>query len=122
MMDARTILVEEAVYPDRFRLLAELPGIDPVHDLRVTCDGSELRLDATRDPPTTAARGQSELWYGRRVRVVAVPWDVRCGTMTARYADGLLEVTADRGAPEPRRSAFQVPIFTAVRPERRAKS
>lgn len=116
MMTTRTIPVEEAVYPGHYRLRAELPGIDPVYDLRVTCEGSELRLDATREPPTRAARGHSEFWYGRRLRVVAFPSDIRLGTVTARYADGVLEVSADRGVAEPRRAAFPVRVDEAAQP------
>jgi HSP20 family molecular chaperone IbpA len=115
-MTMRTIPVEEAVYPGLYRLRAELPGIDPVYDLRVTCEGSELRLDAAREPSTPAARGHSEFWYGRRLRVVTVPPDVRLSTVTARYADGVLEVSADRGVAEPRRAAFPVRVDAAVQP------
>ncbi|WP_089253394.1 Hsp20/alpha crystallin family protein [Asanoa hainanensis] len=107
----RSILVEQAVSPRRYRLRAELPGIDLVH-LRVTCDGSELRLDATREPPTGGALDRSEFWYGRRLRCVPLPPDLRARTMTASYTDGVLEVTADRGIAEPRRPAFQVEVQT----------
>jgi HSP20 family molecular chaperone IbpA len=109
----RTIPVEESVEPGRYRLRAELPGID-IRDARVTYEGCELRLDATRTPSPHALRERSEFWYGRRLRIVPLPHDLRSCTLTARYSHGVLEVTADRGQAEPRRAAFRIEVVAAA--------
>lgn len=49
----RRIPVEEAISGRRFVLRAELPGIDPDEDLRITCAAGELRLDVCREPAET---------------------------------------------------------------------
>ncbi|MEV4624237.1 Hsp20/alpha crystallin family protein [Asanoa sp. NPDC049573] len=96
--------------PDRYVLRAALPGIDPTVDLRVTCSGNELRLDAVRAFPPDARGGHSEFSYGRLFRVVPLPVGTRARTISARYVDGILEVSARLGVAEPGTRQFTVPV------------
>jgi HSP20 family protein len=105
----RRIPVEEAISGRRFVLRAELPGIDPDEDLRITCAAGELRLDVCREPAEHEG-WRSEFGYGRRVRVVALPPGVRSHTLAARYADGVLEVSAVVGPVEPGPRPFRVAV------------
>lgn len=110
MRSPRAIPVEEAVSGRRYVLRAELPGIDPVDDLRLTCTGNELRIDAMRMAPRRVGPGHSEFAYGRRLRVVPLPAGVRPRTIAARYVNGVLEVTAALGPTEPSMPAFAVDV------------
>jgi HSP20 family protein len=110
MTTSRTIPVEETVNGRRYRLRAELPGLDPVADLQLVCTGTELRIDAMRMPPARPGSGHSEFAYGRRFRVVPLPPGLRSRTVAARYVNGVLEVTAAVGVVEPRMPAFAVTV------------
>jgi HSP20 family molecular chaperone IbpA len=110
MTTSRAIPVEEAVDSRRYRLRAELPGLDPGTDLWLVCTGTELRIDVVRTPQPRPGSGHSEFSYGRRFRVVPLPPGLRSRTVAARYVDGVLEVTAAVGVVEPRTPAFAVAV------------
>lgn len=118
-MSSRAVPVEASVTDRRYELRAELPGIDPIDDLRLTCTGNELRIDAMRVPPWRAGPGHSEFTYGRRLRVVPLPPGVRPGTIAACYVDGVLEVTAALGETAPSTRPFAVDVRAAPRRSRR---
>lgn len=90
-------------------LRTELPGIDPTEDLRITCAVGELCLDVSREPPEREGP-RSEFRYGRRVRVLALPPGVRSHALTARYAAGVLEVSAVVGPVEPGKRTLRVAV------------
>jgi hypothetical protein len=101
-MTSRAVPVEESVRDRRYVLRAELPGIDPIDDLRLTCTGNELRIDAMRVPPRRAGPGHSEFVYGRRLRVVPLPAGVRPGTIAGSC--GRMPARAVRSGPTIRTS------------------
>lgn len=96
---APSIRIEDHLDGDQYEIRAELPGIDPARDLRVTYAGGELRLDVVRKE-TQTDKGRSEFHYGSFFRVIPLPPGIKEETMAARYVDGILEITATVGEPE----------------------
>ncbi|MBO4208769.1 Hsp20/alpha crystallin family protein [Micromonospora echinofusca] len=91
-----SIRVEEYREGDRYVVRAELPGVDPTKDVRITVTEGTLRLDVVRKE-SHADPGHSEFHYGTFSRVVPLPAGLREETLTARYTDGILEITATVG-------------------------
>jgi HSP20 family protein len=91
---------------------ADLPGVDPQH-VDVSLDGTQLRIAGERkveeQKDANGAR-YSEVRYGRFERILTVPEGLDPEKVTARYANGVLEVTAPL---RPERTARKVPIQTA---------
>jgi HSP20 family protein len=88
---------------------AELPGVDPVKDVQLAVDGGELRLRVERTE-THAEKGRSEFHYGTFFRAVPLPAGVKVDTLSARYADGILEVSALVGEPAPTTKPIPITI------------
>jgi HSP20 family protein len=105
-----SIRIEEHIDGDRYTVRAELPGIDPDKDLRVTRLGDELRIDVVRKD-SNSDKGRSEFHYGAFYRAVPLPAGTRPDTIIANYVDGILELTATVGPPES--AAKEIPIQIA---------
>jgi HSP20 family protein len=101
------IRIEERMADDRYVLRAELPGIDPAKDVQLSIVRGELRLQVERKETHTEP-GRSEFHYGTMLRCVALPPGVKPDTVTATYADGILEVVALVGEKDP--EAKTIPI------------
>jgi HSP20 family protein len=84
------IRVEEYRGEDRYVVRAELPGVDPARDLYVTAHHGMLRLYAHRGRSGDATH--SEFRYGSAFRTLVLPVGAREDEITARYANGILEV------------------------------
>lgn len=80
--------------PPRAVVHVELPGVDP-DDVAVEVLDRELLLTGTRRAPKAEGRlyQQIEIEHGAFRRVVPLGADVDAEAATARYRDGLLEVT-----------------------------
>ncbi|MFJ8580868.1 Hsp20/alpha crystallin family protein [Micromonospora sp. NPDC093277] len=104
---APTIRVENYLDGDRYVVRAELPGIDPAKDVRITCTGESLRLDVVRRE-SHPDKAHSEFHYGTFSRLITLPAGVKEETIAARYANGILEITATVAATEP--TAREIPI------------
>ncbi|MEV4847772.1 Hsp20/alpha crystallin family protein [Micromonospora matsumotoense] len=102
-----TIRVEDYLDGDRYVVRAELPGIDPAKDVRITRTGDNLRLDVVRRE-SKADKVRSEFHYGSFSRLLPLPAGLRPETIAARYADGILQITATVGATEP--TAQEIPV------------
>jgi HSP20 family molecular chaperone IbpA len=89
---ARTFRVEEEAQGDRYRVRAELPGLDPDEDIEVTVDGKTLAIHAERRRQDSGPC-RSEFRYGSLTRLVRLPARVDATDVTARYEKGVLEVT-----------------------------
>jgi HSP20 family protein len=104
--------VDTVVRDGKVVVKVDLPGIDP-KSVDVTVHGDRLTLAGERKAEheeSKAGRFYRELRYGRFQRTVRLPGPVDPDTVTARYRDGVLEITmkAPAGA-EPTR----VPVTTA---------
>ncbi|SBT38539.1 Hsp20/alpha crystallin family protein [Micromonospora auratinigra] len=106
-MLAPTIRVEDYLDGDRYVVRAELPGLDPAKDVHITRTGDTLRLDVVRRE-SHQDKVHSEFHYGSFSRLIPLPAGVREETVKARYADGILEITATIGTTEP--TAREIPI------------
>ncbi len=84
------IRVEEYRGRDCYVVRAELPGIDPVRDLFVSCHKGLLRIHVHREPAGEATR--SEFRYGSAFRTLMLPVGAHEEEVTARYTNGILEI------------------------------
>jgi HSP20 family protein len=92
------IRIEDYLEDDRYVVRAELPGIDPATDLKVTYADGALHLTMTRTEERKE-KGRSEFRYGTFHRTVQLPLGARENTIKARYDHGILEITVDVGEP-----------------------
>ena len=106
------IRIEEKIEDDRYVMRAELPGIDPVKDVQLSVVHGELRLQVERKE-TKVEKGHSEFHYGTLFRAVMLPAGVKADTLTATYADGILEVTALIGEPDPEAKTIPITVDKA---------
>jgi HSP20 family protein len=97
---APTIRVEEYTKDGRFVVRAELPGIDPDKDITVEVADGTLTIRAERREEIHDG-GRSEFHYGSFVRHLALPAGTAETEVSAKYTDGILQVTF----PVPTRSA-----------------
>jgi HSP20 family protein len=75
---------------------ADLPGVDPQH-VEVSLDGDTLRISGERkveEQKEEQGARYSEVRYGRFERTLTVPEGLDPEKITARYTNGVLEVTA----------------------------
>ena len=84
--------VEEAVQDNRYVIRAELPGLDPDKDIEVTVDGRTLTIHAERRQQDSEPY-RSEFRYGSLTRSVRLPAKIDASNVTARYENGVLEVS-----------------------------
>lgn len=88
---AHPIRVEEHFEPDAFVLRAELPGVDPAHDVEVSVSGDVLTLRAERTEEKKE-KHHSEFRYGSFSRTLRLPPDAKADEITASYDAGILTV------------------------------
>jgi HSP20 family protein len=87
--------IEEYRDGDTFVLRAELPGIDPEHDVDLTVTDGVLRITARkqeRHEQKDNGSYRSEFRYGTFVRDFVLPDGVKEQDISASYKDGVLEV------------------------------
>ena len=87
--------IEECREDGSLIIRAELPGVDPRTDVKVTATDDRLAIDAERregseEPGQTTYR--SEFHYGRIYREIPLPPGVRLDRITATFDNGLLNV------------------------------
>jgi HSP20 family protein len=88
----QTFRVEDYTEGGKYLIRAELPGIDPANDVEVTVDSGLLSIHAERREETKEDR-HSEFRYGAMTRSISLPEGADPGKVTARYDNGILEVT-----------------------------
>src|SRR6478609_7681080 len=100
------IRVEDKLESDRYVIRAELPGIDPDKDVKITVDDHTLVIDAERSEEKSD-KTRTEFQYGSFRRAMSLPVGVKPGDVTATYTDGILTVTIGIAKTAP---AHQIPI------------
>ena len=100
------IRVEDKLEDDHYVIRAELPGVDPDKDVKITVDDHTLVIDAERTEEKTD-KNHSEFQYGSFHRAMPLPAGVQPGDVKATYADGILTVTIGVAKMAP---AQQIPI------------
>lgn len=93
------IRIEDRLTDTEYVLRAEVPGIDPEKDIEVSVLDGVLTVKAERREEETT-KNRSEFRYGTMHRSVRLPNNADDKNITARYVDGLLEVTVPLTAPE----------------------
>jgi HSP20 family protein len=89
------IKIEQRTVGDRLEVRAEIPGVDPHEDVKVSLGAGFLRIDAHRHKETDVeswTHVQSEFQYGSTYRIVALPHGVTADDVSARYRNGVLRV------------------------------
>ena len=107
---AQTFRVEELLRDSHYVIRAELCGLDPANDIEVTVDRRTLTIYAERwqkdDEPS-----HTEFRYGPLTRSVRLPAGVDAQDITARYRNGILEVSVPIPAARP--EGTRIPIENA---------
>ncbi|BCY09390.1 Hsp20/alpha crystallin family protein [Actinoplanes sp. L3-i22] len=93
------IRVEDRMTDQEYVLRAELPGMDPEKDVRITALNGVLTVNAERREEKAAA-GRTEFRYGLLHRSVRLPATADETAITATYEKGILEITVPLTAPE----------------------
>jgi HSP20 family protein len=108
---AHAIKVEDFVEEGRYVVRAELPGVDPVKDVKVVYHDGALRLVVSRaEEHKDAAR--SEFHYGTFARTIVLPAGAKENTIVATYDAGILQIVVEIGEPAP--AGRVIPIQAAV--------
>jgi HSP20 family protein len=100
------IRVEDKLENDHYVIRAELPGIDPDKNVKITVDDHTLVIDAERSEEKSDTT-RSEFQYGSFHRAMPLPAGVKPGDVKATYTDGILTVTIGSAQVAP---AHQIPI------------
>lgn len=90
-----TMRLEEKVEDGDLVVRAEMPGIDPDHDVEITLEDSNLHIHAQRRQETrTEEKGyyRTEFRYGAFDRSVRMPAGAKEEDVNASYKDGILEI------------------------------
>lgn len=101
------IRVEDYQEDGRYVLRAELPGLDPDSDVKVTVDAGVLTVQAQRTEETKD-RYHSEFHYGALRRSVTLPSAAEEDKISAKYEHGILEVVVPLRGPAPQGRAIPV--------------
>jgi HSP20 family protein len=107
---AQTFRVEELVRDGHYLIRAELPGLDPATDIEVTLDGNMLRIHAERCQQEGGSY-RTEFRYGSATRSVRLPARVDPHDITARYQQGILEISLP--VPPAKPDSIRIPIQDA---------
>jgi HSP20 family protein len=110
------IRVEEFSQDGALVVRAELPGIDPDKDVRLSVHNGRLAIEAERHEEGEVTRDGfmlRELRYGKFSRTLPLPAGVTAASITATYKDGLLEVRIPAAAATPAAPPTRIPITTA---------
>ena len=102
--------LEEATRDDRYVVRAELPGLDPENDIEVTVEGRILTIRAERRQQDNGPC-RSEFRYGSLARAVRLPARVEAADVSARYDNGVLEVSVPVSVVKP--EGTRIPIENA---------
>jgi HSP20 family protein len=94
-----SIRIEDYIDDDRYVVRAELPGVDPVKDVDVTYADGVLRPSVVRGEEHREKSGRTEFHYGSFHRTIPLPEGAKADTITAKYANGILEITMLVGEP-----------------------
>jgi HSP20 family molecular chaperone IbpA len=105
------IRVEDRLTEQDYQLRAELPGVDPDQDIRVSVDDGMMTIVAERREKEEA-HGRSEFRYGMFRRAVRLPANADAEHITAAYDRGVLAVTVPLTAPTS--SGRKIPVTTAA--------
>ena len=108
--DHHAVRIEDFLEDGRYVLRAELPGMDPEKDIRISVQGNELTIMAERTVEAHDKR-HSEFSYGQFARAIRLPAGAVADEVGATYVNGILEVTVPV-KPEDKAKQIEVKIGT----------
>lgn len=85
------VRVEDFTRDDKHVIRAELPGVDPDKDIKLTVEGDYLTIHGERREEKVE-KNHSEFRYGAFSRTVRLPHGFDESSVSATYEDGVLEV------------------------------
>jgi HSP20 family protein len=95
--------VDVAEQDGAFKVLAEIPGVKK-EDIQVAIDGDQVSINAEVRKEKDVKQGErvvhSERYYGKVSRAFRLGFEIDEGKAQAKYADGVLELTLPKKAPE----------------------
>ena len=81
---------------DTYAVKAEMPGVKK-DDIQVSIDGNEVTISGETKKESEEKKGEevirSERYYGKVARSFTLPHEVDEAKVTAKYADGVLNLT-----------------------------
>lgn len=86
------VRVEDFTRDDKYVIRAELPGVDPDKDIKLTVEGDYLTIHGERREEKQD-KNHSEFRYGAFTRSLRMPHGFDPSSVSATYQDGVLEVT-----------------------------
>ncbi len=104
---AQPIRVEEYADDSRYLIKAELPGIDPSHDVEVTVGSGSLTIHAERSDKIEG-KHRSEFRYGSFSRSLTLPANAVEDDVTATYQAGILTISI--GLKEAKEAARKIEV------------
>jgi HSP20 family molecular chaperone IbpA len=107
------IRVEDRFEDDRYLLMAEIPGIDPEHDVELVVSDGTLTILAERSEEQHDKR-HSEFRYGTFSRSVRLPASAKEDQIAASYDAGVLTVTVPLKQ-SPKSSARKIEVKSAAK-------
>jgi HSP20 family molecular chaperone IbpA len=90
--DHHAVRIEDYRDNGTYVLRAELPGVDPDRDVRITVDGNQLSITAERKVEQHD-KSHSEFFYGSFSRTVQLPSGADTSKIKASYDAGILQVS-----------------------------
>lgn len=108
LMTPHLIRVEDKVEDGHYVIKAEMPGIDPDKDVKITVEDNKLVIDAERTEDKSD-KTHSEFRYGSFRRTMSLPTGAKVDDVKATYSDGILTVAIAVGE-ETSVQARQIPV------------
>ena len=110
---AQTIKVDQHRDGDTLVVRAELPGVDPERDVKLTAADGLLNIEAERrveEKSEDKGYLRHELHYGSFSRTLPLPEGVTDADIAATYRDGILEVRVPMPATPPKAEPRKIAI------------
>jgi len=108
LISPHLIRVEDKIEDNHYVIRAEMPGLDPDKDVKITVEENTLVIDAERTEEKSD-KNRSEFQYGAFRRAMALPAGAKVDDIKATYTDGILTVTIGIGE-TPSAQAKQIPV------------
>jgi HSP20 family protein len=104
LFDRNLLRVEDEMDDGRYKVRAEIPGVDPAKDIDITVHDGLLTIRAVRSQ-TVESHGRSEFSYGAFARSVPLPAGADVDKVHATYEKGILAISVPvpNGAPAAKR-------------------
>ena len=91
-LESHLIRLEDEMEDGHYVVRAELPGIDPAKDVKITVHNGRLTITAERSEKKES-KGRSEFSYGSFTRSVTLPAGANEDDVKATYDKGILTVS-----------------------------